>query len=181
VLFFVSAVSCGHTQATFFLSSPDLLKEIQVVGVLPLENLTDSPEAAQIVTDLLVTELHHLERFRVLGQTDVQRTFQGQQGSFPKIIDRAMATEIGRRLQVDGVLIGSVTEFQYQVAAADPREEKEPVIGINLRLINVRTSTVVWGSSYARSSYEVFAYEKDALTRVVTKALRGMLVPLSKN
>jgi len=172
--------ACGHTQSIHFFGQEELVREIQVVGILPLENLTDDPKAAQVVTDLLITELHHLKRFQVIGPLELKRMFQEQGIHLPKIIDRAIATEIGRRIEADGIFIGSVSEYQYQSGLPAKEEEEEPVVGINLRLINVRTSTVVWGSSYARSSYEAFSYEKDALTQVVIKALRGMLNSLKQ-
>jgi hypothetical protein len=103
------------------------------------------------------------------------KIFKDQDVRLPKFSDRVVATEIGRRLGADGVFIGSVSEFRYRKDFDPEVEEEEPVVGINLRLVNVHSSTVIWGGSHSRSSYEVFTYEKDPLTRVAIRAIKEML------
>jgi len=172
--------ACGHTYSAHFFGDRALISEIETVAVLSLENLTEFPDAANIVTDLLVTELHHLKKFKVVKQLELAKDGKNKNLQIPKIMDRTVATQIGRQLNADAVFIGSVTEFQYQKDYQPYVEEEEPVVGLNLRLISVRTGTVIWGCSYARSSYEVFAYEKDAISRVTIKALRSMLSSLKE-
>lgn len=170
-------LSCGHKYHSSFHSRPQALSAIKTVVVLPLDNLTANPDAGVAVTDLLVTQLFQLGRFRILSKIELEQLYAQQNLKIPKSIDRGTAAELARRVGADGVLYGSVTEFAYQGGSSD-EDEKEPAVGINLRLVDARTGTVVWGSSSSRASDEVFAYEKDALGQVTVRALRTMLSDL---
>ena len=173
-------IACGRSYSTYFVSNKNIIKPLKSVAVLPLENLTATPGAGSAMTDLLLTELHNINRYQVMGKIEMDKAFREKNIELPKIVDRSVAAEIGRQLNVDGVFFGSVTEYLYRKGQALD-DEQEPAVGINLRLVSSKSGTVIWGSSFARSSYEVFTYEKDALTRVALKAIREMLDPLRRS
>lgn len=168
--------ACGHTYTTHFDHGGDAWSSVKRVAVLPLDNLTETPDAGEVLGSLLMTELQALGRFSVVGKLEMQKTLEEKNVRMPAIMDRVAAAEIGRRLNCDAVVIGSVLEFSYR--ADKDTDEMEPVVALNLRVVSVRTGTVIWGASHARSSFEVFSYEKDALTRVANLALREILAPL---
>jgi len=90
------------------------------------------------------------------------------------VIDRSFAQEIGAILGLDGVFIGSVSEYWYRVRLEETREE-EPAVGFNVRLIDTKTGAVVWASSCSRSSYSIFVYQRDSLNRVAQIIAKNMV------
>jgi TolB-like protein len=147
------------------------------VAVLPFENLTKFYQAGQIVPDLLATELYRLRRVKVMERAEAVAVCAGLGIQIPKAIDAQYARVLGEKLGVDGVIIGSVTEYWYRVYREED-EDVEPAVGINARLVSVATGEVLWAASVTRSSYDMFLSQKDPLNRVAQLAVVEMLKSL---
>lgn len=170
---------CGHSYNRFYVGWPESIKKMKVVAVMPFENLTSFPNAGEIVSELFTAELYSSGRFRVLEGEQIKRILSEKGIELPKIIDRSFAQEIGTILNVDGVFIGSVSEYWYRVRIEQTREE-EPAVGYNVRLVDTKTGAIVWASSCSRSSYSVFVYQRDSLNRVAQIIAKKMVKNLIK-
>ena len=102
----------GLASALFSQSSPSVLQtEIKSLAVLPLENLsgdTSQDYFAVGMTDALITDLAKVGALRVISLQSVMQ-YKGARKPLP---------EVGRELNVDGVLTGSIVRSGERVRIA---------------------------------------------------------------
>ena len=82
--------------------------EIRSIAVLPLENLSKDPNQDYFsdgITDALTTELAEIGSLRVISRTSAEH-FKGRKETLP---------QIGRELNVDAVVEGSITRSENRV------------------------------------------------------------------
>ena len=164
---------CGHNYVTARSIEGDDLSAIKSVAILPFENMTKFHEAGKIVPDLLATELYISGRFKVMERTEAVAICAEEGIRIPDAMDAGYARTLGENLGVDGVFIGSVSEYWYRIYREED-EEVEPAVGINARLISVETGDVLWAASVTRSSYDLLMTQKDPLNRVAQLAVMEM-------
>jgi len=142
-----------------------------VVAVLPFENLTDYPNAGEIVADLVATEFYAVERFKVIVAQTALKMFQDAGGVPAPAADRVYAREVGQRISADAVIYGSVQEFAYRLdkTRLGPRE---PAVAITLRMVDVGTGATLWAASESRSSDALFSQDRDPVNRVAQAVAR---------
>ena len=170
---------CGHTLRRDYSASRDSFVSLETVAVLPFENLTQFPDAGEIVAELFTTELYRVDSFRVMDRNQVKRLMREKRITPPQVVDRRAAQQIGAELEVDAVLIGSVSEYWYRLERRSRRPGgEEPAVGINARLVDVASGEVIWASSHSRSSYDVFSADRDHLNRVAQITVANMVESL---
>lgn len=165
---------CGHNYVSARVVEEADISAIKSVAVLPFENMTKFHKAGKIVPDLLATELYISGRFKVMERTEAVAVCAEEGIRIPEAMDTGYARTLGEKLGVDGVFIGSVSEYWYRIYREED-EEVEPAVGINARLVNVATGEVVWASSVTLSSYDLVLSQKDPLNRVAQLAVQQML------
>ncbi len=173
-LLIIPAAGCGHKYISARVERGEDLSRIRSVAVLPFENMTKFHEAGKIVADLFATELYISRKYRVMERTEAVALCAEQGIRLGEAVDAEYARTLGEMLGVDGVFIGSVSEYWYRVYREED-EEVEPAVGINARLVSVATGEVLWSASVTRSSYDLFLSRKDPLNRVAQLALMKML------
>ncbi|GEM_PF-763817 len=174
LVFGIIMTGCGHNYVTARAVDDDNLSDIKSVAVLPFENMTKFHEAGKIVPDLLATELYISGRFKVMERTEAVAICAEEGIRIPEAMDAGYARTLGEKLGVDGVFIGSVSEYWYRIYREED-EEVEPAVGINARLISVATGDVIWAASVTRSSYDLLMSQKDPLNRVAQLSVMQML------
>jgi TolB-like protein/Tfp pilus assembly protein PilF len=105
-------------------------ERIDSLAVLPLENLSHDPAEdyfAEGMTDELITELAKIRGLRVISRTSV-RQYKSVRKSLP---------EIARRLNVSGIVEGTVLRFENRAR-------------ITVQLIHARKDEHLWAQSYDR-------------------------------
>ncbi len=114
-----------------------------LVAVLPFENLSEHPNAGEILTRLMATELYRQKLFNVREETGpYQQTAAAEEGSgeaLPSTLPRIQ--QLAHKLGVEAALLGSVTEFHYQHGLRE-----EPVVGLSVRLVRSCDGQVVWAA-----------------------------------
>ena len=121
--------------------------EIKSLAVLPLDNLSGDPSQdyfAEGVTESLITDLARISALRVISRPVVMR-YKDTSKSVP---------EIGRELNVDAVLTGSVQRSGNQVKFA-------------VQLINAATNKNLWTNTYEKNLRDVLALQKEVARDVV--------------
>ena len=81
------------------------------VAVLDFEAKNLSQESADAVTDLLRTELFKTGRFRVVEREDIRKIIEEQRLQMSGLIDPEQAAEIGRLLNVQKMMMGTVSKL----------------------------------------------------------------------
>ncbi len=165
ILMILSVNSCGYTFRSNHIADTENWSRIKCVAVMPFQNLTEYPKAGEIMSDIIATEFYITQRFGVAERTEVQRFIEAVGLTVPQEIDATFARKIGELMNVDAVLMGSVTEFWYRNARQKFSEE-EPIVGAGFKLIDVKTGEVLWSSSYTRTSYDILLTQRDPLNRI---------------
>lgn len=114
---------------------------ITAIAVLPLKNLTGDPEEeyfADGMTEALITELSKIGALQVISRQSVMR-FKGTGVPMP---------EIGRQLNVDAVVEGSVMHVGKTVR-------------ISVQLIAAATDRHLWAESYDRDFEDVLSVHSE--------------------
>jgi serine/threonine-protein kinase len=123
--------------------------EIRSLAVLPLKDLSgDASQGyfADGMTEALITDLSKIGALRVMSRASVMR-YEGARRSLP---------EVGRELDVDAVLTGSVVRSGERVR-------------IDVQLIHAATDRNLWADSYERDLRDVLALQGEVARDIVRK------------
>jgi eukaryotic-like serine/threonine-protein kinase len=157
VLFAAVLLVAGLAAAVFFRQGPTTTQaEIKSLAVLPLENLSGDASQeyfADGMTEALITDLAKIGALRVISRPSVMR-YKGARKTLP---------EVGRELNVEAVLTGSVARSGGRVRIA-------------VQLTHAATERNLWADSYERDLRDVLALHRD-VTRDIVGEIRGKLTP----
>jgi serine/threonine protein kinase/tetratricopeptide (TPR) repeat protein len=131
-------------------------KRIGSIAVLPLENLSRNPEQEYFtdgMTEELTTDLAKIGGLRVISRTSAMQ-YKGTKKSLP---------EIGRELNVDSVLEGSVLRAGDRVR-------------ITAQLIRASTDEHLWAETYDRDVKDVLPLQ-DEVARTIASQIKVTLSP----
>ena len=120
--------------------------QIASLAVLPLENLSGNPDEAYFadgITDALITEIAKIQATRVISRTSVMR-FKGT---------RKSVQEIGRELNVDAVVEGTVLQSEGHVR-------------ITAQLILVSSDMHIWADSFAGEASHVLSLQQEVASHI---------------
>jgi TolB-like protein/Tfp pilus assembly protein PilF len=131
-------------------------KRIGSIAVLPLENLSRNPEEEYFtdgMTEELTTDLAKIGGLRVISRTSAMQ-YKGTKKSLP---------EIGRELNVDSVLEGSVLRAGDRVR-------------ITAQLIRASTDEHLWAETYDRDLKDVLPLQGE-VARTIASQIKVTLSP----
>ena len=143
------------------------------VAVLPLENLTEDPLATTVIAEMLSDSLYMTGRFSVMQHTEMVRRLADQNRAMPTAIDRLTAIEVGRSLGVDGIFFGTVLEYGYLFFP------EQAVVGVQLRLVDTETGSIIWSGMANRSSEDVPFERGRPLNAVAERAIQDLAAHFS--
>jgi TolB-like protein/DNA-binding winged helix-turn-helix (wHTH) protein len=132
---------------------------ISALAVIPLENLSRDPEQqyfADGLTDELITDVAKISSVRITSRTSVMR-YRGTQKSI---------REIGRELNVDAVVEGTVTRAGSRVR-------------VTAQLIQVATDMHLWADTYDREVSEILDLQR-ALATDIARRINVFVKPLDR-
>jgi TolB-like protein/Tfp pilus assembly protein PilF len=124
------------------------------VAVLPFENATGDPANDYLsdgISESLINKLSSLSGLRIISRTSAF-AFKGK---------KMEPTEIGRKLGVDALILGSLAQRGASLA-------------ITAELVSVRDATQLWGEKYARQADDVLKVEGEIAT-TIARTLRRQL------
>jgi len=161
LIFFIGCLlfSCTsyHQQ---FIEQDVILSKDRHIAVLPFFNLTAYPHAGKIVSDLVLTEMYALTDFQIMDQTKVMSILNKEDEDMERLMSQTTAKKIGKMLNVDSVIYGSVTEFRYKRSL-----NEVPVASISIRLLDIKSNRILWAGSKS-SVGGICWFCDDALTRL---------------
>jgi TolB-like protein len=134
---------------------------IRSIAVLPLDNYSGDPSQeffAEGMTDELTADLATISQLRVISRGSAMQ-FKGKQ--------RPPTPEIGRKLNVDAIVEGSV------LRAGDK-------VRITAQLIDARSDRHLWAKSFERSSRDVLALQ-DELASAIAREIHVQLTPAEQS
>jgi TolB-like protein/DNA-binding winged helix-turn-helix (wHTH) protein/Tfp pilus assembly protein PilF len=131
-------------------------KQIESLAVLPLENLSGDPQQEYFsdgMTDALIADLSKIGTLQVASRTSSMRYKKASK----------TLLEIGRELNVDGVVEGSIMRSGNRVR-------------ITVQLIRVSTDQHLWGETYERDLSDVLKLQGD-VAQAVAQQVRAQVTP----
>lgn len=132
---------------------------VSSIAVLPFENATGDSDADYLVdglTEALIHSVSRLPALRVLARSTVFR-YRGKSQD---------GRALGRKLNVDAVLLGRVSQRGDELL-------------IGTELVEVHSGWLIWGEQFTRKSSEVLAVEAELSARICEK-LRSEFAGKSK-
>jgi TolB-like protein/Flp pilus assembly protein TadD len=130
---------------------PPHSQPIDSLAVLPFENSDRDPEMEYLsdgITESIINSLSQLPAVRVMARSTVFR--YKAKAADPRVI--------GRKLNVDAVLIGRVVQ-------------RGDALFIRTELVEVQNGWQLWGAQYNRSLSDIFAVEEE-ISREISEKLR---------
>ncbi len=111
------------------ISLPVMAQNKTRIAVLDFEAKNVNPETAEAVADIMGTELFNTNRFEVIERQAMTRVLEEQQLQMTGVTDMDKAAEIGKLLNVEKIMIGSVSRLGSTYI-------------INTRLVDVETGVL---------------------------------------
>jgi TolB-like protein/Tfp pilus assembly protein PilF len=131
-----------------------VLAAIGLVAVLPFENATGDSAIEYLsdgISECLINKLSSLSGLRVISRTSAF-AFKGK---------KMEPTEIGRRLGVDALILGSLAQ-------------RGPSLSITAELVSMGDATQLWGQKYARRADDMMQVESE-IAATIARTLRRKL------
>ncbi|MCH8289325.1 MAG: hypothetical protein IID12_09520 [Candidatus Marinimicrobia bacterium] len=143
----------------FFSSGDRVLEasgEIRSIAVLPLDNLTNDPDQEYFsdgMTEALIANIAKIRSLKVISRTSVMR-YKGTEKPLP---------EIGKELNVDAILEGSVMHAEGEVR-------------ITVQLIRASTDEHLWADSYTDKLENIMILQS-RIAKAIAKEVKLTLSP----
>ena len=154
--------------ATVVSSASPTLASGDKVAILPILNLTQTPQAGARVESiaeslLLAGGRYSIKRYQ--GDSDRDALFQPMGEN---TVQQAAAAARSQGMKFG--LTGSVQEWRYKVGV-----DGEPAVGVSLKLINLETGEVVWNAAGNKTGWS-----RSSVSGVGQDLLNSLLSPLLK-
>lgn len=134
-----------------------LPKEKIGLAIMELKPEQVSSTDAALITDSLYTEVTKTNAFIVIERNKLQQAMDELKHQQAGLTDQETAVEVGKILNAQKVLVGSVGKL-------------EEIFLVNIRLVDVRTSQVIWAEKGSGSS----------LVEVTQKVVRELALQMMK-
>ena len=145
-------IGCGYSFTQSLKPDTGNLSEIKTVAVAPFGNLSTSDEAGDVVSEMLTQADLGKGKYKVIRSSHLAMNLMEVFKQERLILDREQAVRIGRAFKADAVLYGTVTEYWHlEERRYQPAPEREPAIGVNARLVDVRSGVVIGVASVSRT------------------------------
>ncbi len=128
--------------------------DLGTVAIIPFENLSSEPNAGLIIMRNMNSAFRKYTKLDMIDMDIMRARLEASEGEY--IAPR----KIGESLEVDTVITGAVTEYRYVYGAGE-----QPVIGLNVQIISVKTGEVLW-SEQASSSGNLSWIREESLAEV---------------
>lgn len=135
-------------------------------GVVPLVNLSQTPQAGERSEQILISVLNA----KGLQPQIYTVTGQGEAALMDDSERLVGAMDWARQQKLDYVVTGSVEEWQYKSGL-----DGEPAVGISLRVIETSSGKVLWSNSAARAGWSRESLA-GAAQKVLDKLVGGLRI-----
>lgn len=137
---FLVCCGCGRSvyppmEGAYYIDPDADLRDIGNAAMVTFENRTAYPELAKEVTDLIYLGLQKRQRFglRIVDAQDPSIASLDIRPNMP--VDPQTCAKVYKALSCSGLITGQITEY---------RPFPHLVIGLRLRLVDLRNARVVW-------------------------------------
>ncbi len=141
----LGALACASGIAPTNFVNPDFdFGFVEKAAVLPLENLSNDQQAGVRATRLLITELLASGAVDVVEPGEVRAAVESV-ADRRRIPTTEQVVEIGKRLGVQAILVGTVTQSENLRSGT----VAIPVVTLDVHMLETETGTVVWATTHS--------------------------------
>jgi len=163
-------MACAYEQQ--YVRHAQIQSRARYVAVLPMVNLSSYPHAGRIVSDILATELYAQSTFQLMEESAVINQIRGNALDLDDVLDKMVVMDAANDLGVDTVIYGSVSEYRYKRGL-----NEDPVVGVNLRMLDVKTQKILWAGSKSRTG-GCFWFCEDSLNRLAQQVCHELVATM---
>jgi len=152
LIFALILAGCASTDEKYFMQTDsDANVYVSPSGGVPISKIAIMPFKVptaligQSVSDMFVTEILRSQTYELVERSQMANVLSESELSLSGL-SANKAAEVGGMMGADGVMIGTVSE--YETVAA--RGRAIPVVGISARLIDCKTGKIVWSVDLAK-------------------------------
>jgi TolB-like protein len=144
----VGACGCASTGPRYFVNPQADMSLYKKVAIMPFGNLSTSGLAGERVTRAFITELVITDRYRVVEPAEFRAVLHAIDAdpSPDGQVDAEKLREAAGKVDVAGVIRGSVTDYEVQRRGQD----EFPVVSFDVELLDVASGNIVWRASITR-------------------------------
>ncbi len=141
----LGALACASGIAPTNFVNPDFdFGFVEKAAVLPLENLSNDQQAGVRATRLLITELLASGAVDVVEPGEVRAAVESV-ADRRRIPTTEQVVEIGKRLGVQAILVGTVTQSENLRSGT----VAIPVVTLDVHMLETETGTAVWATTHS--------------------------------
>ncbi len=144
----------------------------RTVAVMPFQAPVELAGAS--MSDLFATELLYTHKYEMVERNQMEQVLGEQALGLKGVTESAAAIKIGKILNVQGVIVGTVPEYGSKASGTS----ELAAIGLNVRMIDVNDGSIVWSVSDTAISdrpISVSAFANRMVRNVVSQLLQEMI------
>ena len=139
------------------------------IALLPFKCAVDI--AGQSIPDIVATEIFKTSKYELIERGQIESVLKEQEFRLQGVIDEAAAVALGRVLGVQGVVIGTISEYGLQRRGISA----VPAVGMSIRMIDTTTGKLVWSVSHS-----LVGFAGESLSQTAQRAASDMIMALSR-
>lgn len=166
---------CGTSEHSYFTDTKSTANvytshtdgDINKVAIMPFKAPTELIGAS--VSDLFVTEMLRAGRYTLVERGQMAQVLSESELALSGL-SASQAVEVGSMLGAEGVVIGTVSEYGTVAYKKHPY----PVVGISVRMINVKNGRVVWSVDHSARARDKSATLSEHARGIVHEMMAGL-------
>jgi hypothetical protein len=155
----------GNMQTPYHVSQDVDFSFIKNVAVLPLENLSSEKASGEIVRRLVISELLSSGVVDVVVPGEVDSAVKDLSIKNISSLDKQQIRALGKALNVQGIVMGSVEQYGYAKAG----NNMTPEITITLMMADTGTGDIIWSVTTRRGGEGFLARHFGATSRTLSE------------
>jgi fibronectin type 3 domain-containing protein len=125
-------------RGSVFVSLQAQQKIYRKVAVMPFRAPVELVGAR--IADMVGTEILKTYKYQLIERSQMEQVLEEQSLGLKGVTQSTLAMKVGKILGAEGVIIGMVPEYGMRAAGS----LKLPVVGVNIRMIDVETGSIIW-------------------------------------
>lgn len=141
--------ACGRTIKPY--AGPGLGRDDGTrMAILPFENLSKAPGAARTLEGMVLVEILKESPVAIVDPGEVADALSRERVRIATSMSREAMVAVAKALGVDLVLMGTLHDYDMQMATGVGGSAQIPVLSATLRVVDARTGEIVWAANAAR-------------------------------
>ncbi|RLB12605.1 MAG: hypothetical protein DRG39_01465 [Deltaproteobacteria bacterium] len=139
-LFIFFLIACAHP--SYYLDKNEVHK-IKKVAIFPFHNLSKTPQAREIVTQIFLAELTKANLFNIEELGNIIDFMVEKRLRIGASLDKASLLLLRRRYKVDAIILGDILVFDERGGV--------PYLNLTARMVSTDTGKIIWKASIERN------------------------------